>query len=289
VAILTISKSFYYLYLIMQAVQIHFLFLALIISFNSNAQTYEKQYKTNNQTTKWENKVLNDPDLYNKEYKDSLEKYNFTPLWTQTDNSLVYGFIGSNYQRIRIKIISASKSKTNPDVYTISGKSMVKNNISRFTGTINIVTARIYKNMHWGIDEEYKDSGIRKEGVIIAKYRFAEDSSEKYSGIFYGILSTSWYINKNGQLKYDNIENYSDGYCNDQFVGTWKGYKTSTKKICNWGDFRIPFSGALDVGAGEFSPNNTYLKFGWQIFHDSFLKQQPDMIARQEEEKEWWK
>jgi hypothetical protein len=40
-------------------------------------------------------------------------------------------------------------------------------------------------------------------------------------------------------------------------------YGNPKLKICNWGEFRIPFSGDLDIGAGEFSPNPKYFSKGW--------------------------
>ena len=72
--------------------------------------------------------------------------------------------------------------------------------------------------MHWGVDNEYYNRGIKKEGILIAQYHFVEDSTQKDSGIFDGLLCTAWFIDKNRNLKYDNIENFSDSYINNQFV-----------------------------------------------------------------------
>ena len=243
--------------------------------------------QTNAQKIKWQNEITANADLYKREYKTSVVKYNFSPLWTKTVNSAVYGFIGDDYQRLRIKILSAAKSKNSPDTYLVSGKSMVKNNVCDFSGTIKITSAKIFKNMHWGVDDEYKNAGIKRQGIILAEYRFAEDKSQTHSGVFQGTLSTGWYIDKNGKLQYDDIESNSDGYRNNQFLGTWKSYKNKSSKNANWGDYRIPFSGDLDIGAGEFSPMDKYLQFGWQIYRDAYFGN--DKQARFEEEKIWWK
>jgi hypothetical protein len=61
----------------------------------------------NDQTARWEKQIINDEKLFKKEYKDSVSKYDFSLLWLNPDNNPVYGFIGDNYQRIRIKFISA--------------------------------------------------------------------------------------------------------------------------------------------------------------------------------------
>jgi hypothetical protein len=243
--------------------------------------------QTSDQKKKWENELLKSEELSKTEYKYNITKYDFSPLWTKTENSGVYGFIGDNYQRLRIKIVSATKVKNSSDTYLIVGKSMVKNNICDFTGTIKITKARTYKKLHWGVDDEYKNKGIKKQGIIIAEYNFEEDRKQTHSGVFDGLLSTSWYIDKNGKLKYDDIRFDADGYGNNQFVGTWRGYKSDAVKTANWGDYRIPMSGDFDIGAGEFSPDNKYLQFGWQTYHDANFNN--DKQARQEEEKEWWK
>ena len=235
----------------------------------------------------WQKSILDNGELSRKEDKQSFLKYNFGPLWTDPDNSFVYGFIGENYQRIRIKIILATKLKNRPDTYIVKGKSLVKDNICEFSGTIKITKVRIYKKMHWGVDDKYKKTGIKKQGILIAAYHFLEDRTQRHSGIFDGLLSTSWYIDKIGKLKYDDIEKESDSYSNNQFVGTWKGYTNKLVKICNWGDYRIPFSGDLDGGAAEFSPVDKYVQFGWQSVRDAHFNDSQQ--ARLEEEKQWWK
>nr|MBP6410083.1 hypothetical protein [Pseudarcicella sp.] len=69
----------------------------------------------------------------------------------------------------------------------------------------------------------------------------------------------------------DAISFNSDGFFNNQFIGSWTSYKTNTSKKCNWGDYRIPESGNLDVGAGEFSVDEKYLKNGWKNYSQAFM------------------
>ena len=164
---------------------------------------------------------------------------------------------------------------------------MVKNNVCDFHGTITINSIKVYKVKHWGVDNEYKNKGIKKQGLLIAKYHLGEDSTQTHSGVFDGILYTSWFIDKTGKLQYDKIESNSDNYRNNQYIGTWTDYTTKKKKVCNWADFRVPNCGDLDMGAGEFSPADKYLKFGWQTYRDAYFNDNKQ--ARQEEEKQWWK
>jgi len=253
--------------------------LIFVFSINASAQK-------NDPIDKWEKQILRSKAISKKEFKKNIIKYDFGSLWTDTDNSAVYGFIGQNYQRIRVKIISAAKDKNNPDTYAVSGKSMIKSNICSFSGSIKIIKARTYKKMYWGVDDEFKNNGVQKQGIITADYNFSEKCCI-FSGIFEGRLVTKWYIDKNGELKYDDIEKESDSYGNNQFAGTWKSYKGEIVKIANWGDYRIPLSGDLDGGAGEFSPIDKYLQFGWQNYREAYVNNNEQ--ARLDEEREWWK
>ncbi|EKY05735.1 hypothetical protein HMPREF9075_02615, partial [Capnocytophaga sp. oral taxon 332 str. F0381] len=86
------------------------------------------------------------------------------------------------------------------------------------------------------------------------------------TGVFEGKVLLRWYINNKGVFSYDTIDNFSDDYNNNQFIGTWTSYKTGVKKVANWGAHRIPCSGDLDIGAAEFMPNEKYYKYGWEDY-----------------------
>lgn len=255
--------------------------LFLLIAIQSHAQK-------NEQVSTWRNQILNDTTLYKREFKDSLISKNFSSLWTHTDNGSVYGFIGDGFQRIQIKIISAEKDTGSGDTYNIYGKSKVKNNICEFHGTIKITNIRIFKHEHWGADDEFKNNGIKKQGLLLANYYFIEDLGCSHSGIFEGVLSSNWYLDKHDHIKYDDIElQCSDGFRNNQFVGTWNANDSSQTKTCNWGDYRIPFSDKLDCGVGEFYPANEFIKMGWATPND--VQVSPNQIVRQEDTEQWWK
>jgi hypothetical protein len=232
--------------------------------------------------------VLADTSLANTELLDNFINYDFSNIWTLTENSCIVGFIGNDKQRIRIKLISIVKINDKTNVYYVLGKSLVKNNICHFKGKIEMVSIR--KNKHMFDDcESDKFKNVKSEGVLIAKYEFFEDSTELYSGYFKGDLISLWYLNLKNEIQYNDIHRCADGFCNNQFIGTWNSYKNKSSKICNWGDYRIPFSGDLDIGAGEFSPDDKYLKYGWQTIRDAYFKFPPSNEAKKEEEKIWWK
>jgi len=51
------------------------------------------------------------------------------------------GYIDTTYQRFQIHFTSIEKSKSNPYVYNIIGKTKVKENICSFNGTITVISS----------------------------------------------------------------------------------------------------------------------------------------------------
>lgn len=239
------------------------------------------------QGEKFKDEKNNNKELSKKALEDQLNKYDFSNLFNSIDNSVVYGFIGDNYQRIRIKFVNVTKDVQSPETYHIYGKSMVKGNIDEFTGTIKISSIRKFKALLHGCEDSYKYKGYKGESILLGDYSFSENKTQNHSGIFKGSFRSDFFIDKYSHISYDDIEYCSDSYINNQFVGQWIDYKTNLVKRCNWGDFRIPFSGDLDIGAGEFSPNEKYLKYGWQTRPE--LPEGQTDEAKRKEEPIWWK
>jgi hypothetical protein len=195
------------------------------------------------------------------------------------------GYIGDNYQRFYIHYISVVKSKDNPTKYYVNGKTKVKNKIHSFKGTITIIKAML--------DTSYNhDYGKYKSGTITCKINFYEVSLQNASGFIQGELSTDFIVDERGKINYDAMDAVSDGFSNNQCTATWTSYKTGKSKKCNWGDFRIPDSGDLDIGAGGFIPHVKYEQNGWQNyrlaqgFSDNDEKTKK---AQRIEEIEWWR
>jgi hypothetical protein len=227
-------------------------------------------------------------ELKNENFINSYNRFDYSFLWSQTENYKIFGIIGEDHQRIRIKLISIVKNSTNPNEYLVVGKSNVKGVICDFIGTIILIEIKRYKDLHFGVDAEYKDKGIKSEGIIVAMYDFKESPNQEHSGIFKGNLYSKWYINSDNNIMYDDIHSSSDGYMNNAFIGTWKNNLTEKGKICNWADHRVPLANSdFDIGAGEFSPSKKYYNNGWAIYQKAWLD--GDKTAKSDELKEWWK
>jgi hypothetical protein len=214
--------------------------------------------------------------------KEEIVKHDIAPIFTRTVNSAIVGFIGKDYQRFRIKFISVIKNKDQQDQYFVYGKSMVKENVCEFQGTLRITNAFYLK------DTEIKDA---RQGILIGDYSLFENAAQKHVGVFRGAFRVGWYVNNHGQIHYDDLMIDADGFKNNEFVGTWSPYGGTVSKPCNWGDYRIPMSGDLDAGEGEFFPSQKYINNGWASYRQAFGGANDSIAkeARINEAREWWK
>lgn len=247
------------------------------------------------ESVKWVNEVLSDQKLTKEDIKDTIAEYDLSEIFTQTESSHVYGFIGANYRRLQIHFSKAEKLKKNPYQYHIEGKSKVRDNICDFKGTITIISGRkqAKEKIIYGIldRDEKVASSIAIRGVAVSDVEFRESPDQKYPGVFKGKLTTYFYVYQNGVIHYDDLNSYSDRYFNNAFVGAWSSQDGKITKKVHWGDWRIPYSGDLDVGAGEFWPAEKYINNGWEFFkdRDNVIKLGPDGVGYRQRESQWWK
>jgi hypothetical protein len=214
--------------------------------------------------------------------------FDFSGLFSHTENYCIYGIIGADHQRIKIKLTSIRKNSENPSEYFVSGKSNVSGVICDFNGTITIIGIKEVKELHYGVDNEYANKGIKTQGIIIADYEFKENPYQNHSGSFKGKLYSKLYLNADHQIQYDDIQSMSDQYMNNAFTGIWRSYSTGEEKVCNWADYRVPLANQdFDVGAGEFMPAEKYNDHGWRIYRQAWLYGNKE--AKEEELREWWK
>jgi hypothetical protein len=179
----------------------------------------------------------------------------------------ILGIIGDNYQRLQMKFLSIKKNESNPVEYIVCGQSKVNENICDFKGKITIKKIQETVRFRHGLDNQYKGKYL-VPGLLTAEYVLYEDSLQNSTGMFAGTLQTLWYMDNENNLKYDDMFSFSDRYYNNAFVGTWQSYKTKMKKICNFGEYRIPFiKSDFDEGSGEFYPSPKYKNSGWQKYN----------------------
>ena len=163
---------------------------------------------------------------------------------------------------------------------------MVNKNICDFTGTLNIELCREFRFPYIKSFDYIIDPRALRQGVLMGTYTLNENPEQNHSEIFNWSFISSFIINESDSIEYNVSQIFSDNYINNQFEGTWSKYNSEKLKTCNWGDYRIPNSGDLDIGAGGFSTNDQYLKFGWKTYNEAFILQNQN--AREQKEYIWW-
>jgi len=211
----------------------------------------------------WIKRYINDLDVILIEYNENkIATENFGNLLLENQNFYL-GYIGVNKKRLDIFFNTIEINKSNILKYPLKGYTIVNKNKRFFRGFIEIGDVYRFEHFSDGADDIMKGK-IKDQGIFVANYYLEEDSNLSATGVFKGRCVIKWYVDKKNVLRYDDIEDYSDSYSNNQFIGTWTSYKTNKSQICAWGQLRIPCAGDLDIGAAEFSPNEKYFKFGWK-------------------------
>ena len=226
-------------------------------------------------------------DLSELDYTNNINEfssYDFSPLWGNTRNAIIFGVIGKNNLRIRVKLLSVSKDPSNNYSYKIKGKSLVKKNLISFSGSITIRAIREVKEKFYGVESNSEDLIIQSQGLLIATYRFNEDKTAS-NGVFEGRLYSKFYIDEDDKVIYDDLYSYAPSYMNNAFVGTWTKYNSDNSIVCKWGDDRIPLISGF--GVSEFLPPAKYDAYGWSTIRKAYWED--DKEARKIEEMEWWK
>lgn len=192
------------------------------------------------------------------------------------------GYIGENYQRFYIHFSSAIKNPANPKQYIIYGKTRVKQNICDFQGTLEIEDAKTF------FDLDFKDI---QQGILSGTYQFFENPKQKGTGVLKGTFTAFFYLDSSGNIQYNALYFSAGAFANLLFKGTWTSFKSRKSKTCNWGDYRIPNSGDLDLGAGEFGVNSDYSNYGWENYihaYQNTMDKERTRKALERENEAWW-
>ena len=191
--------------------------------------------------------------------ENKFDKFDFSNILA--DNRIKFlGYIGANYHRLRINFDNVKKISRSK--YIVSGDYKITGEARPFSGEIQITKIKKYTNFNYGVDDFMKGK-INAQGIALATY-FIKGETEKFQAK--GYMLTRWYIDNDEKLLYDDISEDKDLYANNLFCGECEVGKIQTRP-CAWGHYRIPNSGDLDIGAGEFSPNPKYLGNGWSDFN----------------------
>lgn len=228
------------------------------------------------QGAEWISRIKGDSALTWAIPKKGLGARNIEGLWLTRHRDSTVGYVGKDYQRLRIRFLTVVREKVSPPVYAVTGKTMFREVICGFKGRLEVTEAKRFAPM---------GDSSKPRGVLLGTYRFNEDSACREPGRFQGIFTSRFMIDRKGAFHYDSLEMNADSYWNNAFVGTWKKPGDRETPVCNWGDYRIPFSDGLDIGAGEFLVAEEYLRFGWERYMSAV---NGDKAAISAEADRWW-
>lgn len=194
------------------------------------------------------------------------EPLDFSSVWT-SHQDYILGYVGENYQRFYFLIDSIKMDTEDTLHYHVWGKYRIKDRVSCYEGKVRILGEISTLPKKYQVDEEVNpQSGTQIYGINSEWNLKATDMNESIKGK----MTSTFYI-KDGKAVFDDIDHYSDSFCNNQFEGVLSSSTTSEQKCC-WGACRIPDCGDLDIGEGEFLPNEKYLTCGWQSYRDASVE-----------------
>lgn len=189
---------------------------------------------------------------------DKFDKFDFSGILADSRTKFL-GYIGADYHRLHINFSNVKKASHTK--YIVSGEYKISAEARPFNGEIQITKIRKYTNLNYGVDDFMKGK-INAQGIALASYFLKGDGDFQAKGQ----MLMKWYIDSDKRLAYDDISEDEDMYANNLFCGECKVGKAQIKP-CAWGHYRIPNSGDLDIGAGEFSPSQKYINNGWSDFN----------------------
>jgi len=222
----------------------------------------------------------------------TYKKYDFSDLWLKTANQYVYGIIGSEHRRIRVKLISVVKNQQKPAEYIVNGKSMVQEKVWEIGGIIKIRAIHQRVERKNGEDStELEDPHLLTAGLIQAEYTFYENRHQPHTGTFSGMLQSKWYMDTEKEIHYDDIQKEADGYFNNSFVGTWQKYDEKKGKLAHWGDYRVPNCNCdFDIGKANISVAPVYKEWGWlDVILADKVTQEIQPTKSMKAAQFWWK
>ena len=172
------------------------------------------------------------------------------------------GFRGADFQRFYIHYDTVYK--VSDSIYHIDGRTRCKDEICTITGSLIVDSVVPFNDRLSGIDDFIM---ITESGTLYAHYTLQANHNDTHIADMEG-KAYFYYLVHNDSIFYDALDLVADAYCNNQYTGKWIYLDTRDTLTCNWGDFRIPESGRLDGGCGDFGPYEEFYDNGWKTYID---------------------
>jgi hypothetical protein len=182
-----------------------------------------------------------------------LAARDFSPLLTYPPRARYIGYVGENYRRLQWSIARAEKKSSTE--YAIHGEI----DGQPYAGRLQIQQIKTLPAAKFPLLAKH----LKATGLLLAEMRL--DSPASSETLASGVFIHGFYLDADDNLLYNDWDSNGDSYKNNLFFGRCILGK-GQPETCAWGHYRAPCSGDLDIGAGEFSPDEKYLNNGWREF-----------------------
>lgn len=180
---------------------------------------------------------------------------------------IIVGYRGPNYQRFDMRIFDAKKITQTK--YQVMGEAQCMQQKFSVRGVVILDSiGKIPQSYDYDFIEDFTPGYFKFPlaiGCLYAHYEMAANDGARDIAKLEG-KSCYLVLDYEGKVYYDAFDFPSDGYRNNQYEGFWIDLVEGDTMVCNWGDGRIPNSHDMDIGAGEFSVDPKYRKYGWEDF-----------------------
>jgi hypothetical protein len=182
-------------------------------------------------------------------YSRFCQNHDIAALLANEDVSGLMGYFDTSGSVIYMHTDTVYRDNRDSCKYHVHGRSLHRGMITPYSGVLQLGNATLFdRAFYWAMDsamtilDKDRETAFGSRFVSCSgRYRFMEDSSKPYSGVFEGILEFGLHLNPNGTLEDDLADWMGDGFSNFIWQGFWRRYGSTTKTPCVWGQGQLPW------------------------------------------------
>jgi hypothetical protein len=217
----------------------------------------------------------------NLDVNNFAKKNNLSKFFGKMESEKIFGFIGNEMERIKVKIMSIEQDKSSNSTFNISGKTKVSKNISDFNGQIKLTNVYSFKEP------------LSSHGLVICEFKaeLKEIGNSAHTGVFKG----NYYLVLSKvaeEIRYPKttprfLQNYT-------FAGNWISNNKKMNYPVLWGEnylfeeLETFFYGITNKPQIE----ENVLDKSWQTYFEAYTEGVKPNIknkAVKDEKIQWWK
>ncbi len=209
------------------------------------------------------------------------KKYNLSKFFGNMNSEKIYGFIGNELERIKVKVLSVEQVQNTKTTFKISGKTKIAEKITVFNGNISLENIYSFQEK------------ITRHGLVICEFKAELNETGNSSnlgtfiGYYYLILSKIAEDIRYPKATPRYLQNYT-------FAGNWKAKNKNLNLPVLWGENYLVEE--LETFYYEITRNKqideNIIDKNWKSYFDAYTEGVKSSIknkALKEEKSIWWK